>query len=78
MSQFYYSRKCGPNPFATKWMVSGVIEAVDLETAKANLDAACARMKSTDRATTFEIINLATVEPVLHGIVALTLGGCEE
>jgi hypothetical protein len=75
MTQFYFSRKCGPNPLATRWIDSGVIDAPDLETAQAALDAACAETKSTDRATTFAICDLSKVEIGPHGLVALTTGG---
>jgi hypothetical protein len=39
--RFFFARKCGPNPFASKWISSGVIEAETLEGAHAVINAAC-------------------------------------
>lgn len=73
MKLFYFSRTTAPNPLASRWLVSGVIEASDLADAKARLDAALS--KSTDKSDSFAFSDLETTERHESGIISMTTGG---
>jgi hypothetical protein len=74
MGKFYFSRNCEPNPFASKYLVSGVIDAGSMEEAKTNLDDVLSGIKSTDRSSTFSFIDLDLAEPSTGGLIAITMG----
>jgi hypothetical protein len=73
--RFFFARKCGPNPFASKWISSGVIEAETLEGAHSVMDAACVKRQTTDRATSFAWSCLEDQEPVSGGFLTMCMGG---
>lgn len=70
---FYFSRNCPSYAFANKWLISGVIVASDLESAKSKLDRALA--KSRDTSAAFDWIDLQSVDLDPSGIAAITMGG---
>ena len=74
MTRFYFSRSCGPNPFASKYLISGVINAPDLDGAKGQLSALLHARGSTDGATSFTWADLSTVEQSESGLLAITMG----
>lgn len=74
MAKFYFTRTGKPNPFASRWLVSGLIEADDLAGAMAKLDAALAETKITDRSSSFSFADIATAATNPNGLIAITIG----
>ncbi len=73
MARFYFTRNCEPNPLASKYLVSGVIDAGSMEEAKANLDEVLSGIKTTDRSSTFSFVDLDRTDPSKGGLIAITM-----
>ena len=71
---FYFSRNCAPHPFASKHLVSGVIEADTLEHAQSTLTKTLSGGQFAETAKAFNWSDLQTVERSEHGILAITMG----
>jgi hypothetical protein len=75
MELFYFSRTGGVNPFSATYVVSGVVEAENLDAAKAAVDEAFRTSKRTDRHDSFRFTNLRETERSPSSLVAITIAG---
>lgn len=75
MPMFYFSRIAEPDRFASRFLISGVIDRETIEEAKTWLDQALQRARHCDRSDNFAFVNLSTIQPTDEGLRAITMGG---
>ena len=74
MALYYFTRSSDPDPFAAKFLVSGVIEAETMDAAAKALDEALERTRNADRSSSFIFIALDGAEKGEGGLLAITMG----
>ena len=67
---FYFSRRVARDPFKSKWLVAGVVEADDEADARRKLEASG---KGAIRASDFDFQNLRTCPRSDAGVLPITI-----
>jgi hypothetical protein len=71
---YYFSRKMPMPHDGSRYLVSGVMKADDVDDARRKLDALLIERNNPARAGDFAFCDLAATECAAHGLVAMTIG----